>query len=121
MSEIRSAILKAEDHDAELVEVPEWGVTVEVRSMTARARAALQKRFAGRDEFDLAEYYADMLIAAVYDPESGEPLFEVADREALKDKSAAVLDRVSDVVTRLSGMGVGALEEAEEELGETTT
>ena len=40
---IREQIINAEDIEHEIIEVPVWGVSIEVRSMTGRARTRLIK------------------------------------------------------------------------------
>ena len=49
MSSIREQIQAVDDGSAELHEVPEWGVTVEIRSMTARSRAKFVANMASED------------------------------------------------------------------------
>jgi len=41
MTDLRGKIFSADDITRELLEVPEWKVTVEIRSMTAGQRATL--------------------------------------------------------------------------------
>lgn len=104
-STLRDAILAAEDIRHEIVEVPEWGVSVEVRGLTAKARAdLLQNAQDGRGGISLAKAYPMLVIACCYDPESGAPVFDPADREALENKSGAALERVALAAARLSGL-----------------
>ncbi len=42
-SKLKGTILNAADLDAEVVDVPEWGVKVEVRGMTGAGRARFFK------------------------------------------------------------------------------
>ena len=115
MATIRSIILEADDLSSETITVPEWGdVKIEIRSMTGRDRAALQKKF--RDEFDMEAWYTELTLATVYDPETGKRVFEPADRKEIGGKSAKVLERIANIATRLSGMAAEAVTEAEGEL-----
>ena len=43
---LRDSIKAADDGTAELYDVPEWGVKIEVRSLTARARSILHSEWA---------------------------------------------------------------------------
>lgn len=119
MADIRATILDAQDLESEFLEIPEWGVTVEVRGMTARDRSSLQRKIAQKDGPDLEAWYWELALSCVYDPETGKRVFDKADRDVILGKSALVLSRIADVATRLSGMGVGSVEEAQQELGET--
>ena len=49
MSSIREQVRGVEDGSADLYEVAEWGVTVEIRSMTARSRAHFVAEMASED------------------------------------------------------------------------
>lgn len=100
----REAILGANDLTAEVVEVPEWGGAVRVRVLTA----------AERDQFE-ASVLSDgvsgparvgniraRLAALTLCDEAGAPLFTPDDLEALGAKSAAAMDRIFDVASRLN-------------------
>lgn len=115
-SNLRNQILTAEDIPFESVEVPEWGTTVNVRGMTGKQRAAFLKNATdaqGNVSFD--RFYAELVIASTYDPETGELVFEPADRDALNNKSGRALERVASVATRLSGLDGSSLEEAKKD------
>jgi hypothetical protein len=119
MADLRSMILEADDLASEPVEVPEWGVTVEVRAMDGKTRARFLKNSTGRDgKVDIERFSADAVIATTYDPESGDPVFTMADRDALLGKSGRALDRVTRVALRLSGMDRESTDEAVEDFDE---
>lgn len=93
-------ILGCNDIPTELVEVPEWGGHVKVRGMTAGER----------DRFDdmirtqgLAALRATMAANGIID-EDGKRLFTDIEVNKLAEKSAEALDRVVEVVSRLSGL-----------------
>lgn len=113
---MRNAILAVDDIPTEMVEVPEWGVTLLLKGMNGKQRAAFLKSATdaqGNVSFD--RFYAELVIASAYDPESGEQVFEAADRDALNEKSGRALERLASVATRLSGIGGGDLEEAKKD------
>ena len=64
---LKQTIFSADDITKELVEVPEWGVKVEVRSMTAAERAKLGEGASKGDKTDVGLMYAMTVIATVYD------------------------------------------------------
>ena len=114
MGSIRDAALNAQDIPTEQVEVPEWGVTIEVRGMTGRAQARYMEAAIDPDtgSANFERIYPELVIATAYDPASGEPVFEAADRDVLLGKSAKALERIAQVGLRLSGMGPEAQAEA---------
>jgi len=117
----RDEILAAQDHRTEVVEVPEWGGSVIVRSLSGTDRDRLEGAgilwergpngtlaIAG---YQTAGTRARLVAAAIVD-EEGRYQFSPADVEALGAKDSTPLDRIADVVTRLSGMTPKAIEEA---------
>jgi len=111
---LRDQILAAEDIQIEMVEVPEWGVTVEVRGMSGADRSALMQAVADSPEgkATISTMYVDSIIATAYDPETGERLFTPEDAGALNAKAASALDRLAEVSMRLSGMTAESTEDA---------
>lgn len=101
---LRDRILSADDIVSERVNVPEWGVDVDVRTMTGAERARIMQAAAdagGRVDFE--RVFPDVVIACSHDPETGERVFGFDDRDALMAKSGAAIDRIAQVGLRLSG------------------
>jgi hypothetical protein len=108
----REAILEADDRQFRDVEVPEWGGTVRVATMTGRAR----------DRYE-AGLYQDQGKETTYDNlrarflshcvvnEAGDLIFSVGDLEALGQKSSAALDRVFKVASDLNGTSADGVED----------
>jgi hypothetical protein len=97
---LKETIFSANDITKELVEVPEWGVTVEIRSMTAAERAKLGM-------------YAMTVIATVYDPATGLPVFTDQDKESILSKNGAVVERLATKALGSSGLTAEAVDEAQ--------
>lgn len=136
MTEIRiltaDDILRAEDLPRELVEVPEWGGAVYVRGLTAWERSEFENemfdlkskrikpgkkgRKAAEEDVDMK---IDMRLMRVRLPAMcmvnahGDRLFSDDQVEKLGRKHPGVLDRISTIARRLSGM-----EPDEDEAGE---
>jgi len=91
---LKESIFSANDITKELVEVPEWGVEVEIRSMTAAERAKLGEGASKGDKTDVGLMYAMTVIATVYDPATGLPVFTDQDKEAILSKNGAVVERL---------------------------
>jgi hypothetical protein len=110
---LRDKILNADDIESELVEVPTWGVTVEVRSMDARSRTRLIK-MASDDQgmVDMEVIYPEMVIMCSHDPETGERIFGDEDRNALMSKSSVPVELLALAAMRVSGMNSTAVDEA---------
>jgi hypothetical protein len=115
--DLRTKIFEADDGKSELVEVEEWGVKVEVRSMTGKRRAFMMTRFMGDGGLDTERLYPELLIATVYDPETGDMVFRPEDADALNERNAAALERIAQVALRLSGM----TEKAQDDLGKDSS
>lgn len=110
---LRDSILSAGDIRSETVTVPEWGVTVVVKSMNGAERGAFMSTFADQSgRVDLGTAIADVIINTVHDPETGGRVFEASDRDALNMKSGAALERLAEVGLRLSGLTADAIDAA---------
>jgi hypothetical protein len=110
---LKDLIFSADDITKELVEVPEWGVTVEVRSMTAAERAKLGEGASKGDKTDVGLMYAMTVIATVYDPTTGLPVFTDQDKEAILSKNGAVVERLATKALGSSGLTAEAVDEAQ--------
>jgi len=105
----REAILAAEDRAIVEFEVPEWGGFVKIKPLSLRGRAKILEASREKDEkeVDPVRFTAQVFIAGVV-----EPAFTEEDLEALGDKNAAPIDRVSNEILQLSGIDVKALARA---------
>lgn len=110
----REAILGAADITTRSVNVPEWGGTVLVGTMSGAARdeweQSLVIKRGNKTEANLANIRARLVAATVVD-EDGKRLFSDADIEALGHKSSSALERVCKVAQGLNGLGDSELEE----------
>lgn len=112
---LRDQIMAVQDIPSQMVDVPEWGVTIEVRGMTGGDRANILERAvdANTGLVDFRVMYPEIIIASCFDPETGERVFSDSDRDSILTKSATVLDRLAQV-----GMSVGGLtKEVQDDLG----
>lgn len=101
----RDAIMSVDDMDYEIVDVPEWGGKVRVRSMTGSERdafeASLVKGTGKQQRVSVENIRAKLVALTVVDME-GNRIFNDKDITFLGRKSAAALDRVYEVSARLS-------------------
>lgn len=103
----KSAILAAKDLPTEDIEVPEWGGTVRVRSLTGAERDAFEASIVdarGKTPQVNPRNMRAKLVALTVIDEDGKRVFGDADVSALGGKSASALNRVFEVAQRLSGL-----------------
>ena len=120
MSSIREQVQAADDGSADLYEVPEWGVVVEIRSMTARSRAHFVAEMASEDGTVGGVNDPDRIIGmwwhvigqTCFDPDSGEPAFSEGDDEWLFEKNARVVNDLANACMAASGLPEAAAGEA---------
>ena len=111
MSSIRDNAAASRDTNAERVRVPEWDDTeLEFRPVTVKKRADLLKNASVDGEVDMVLFGPSLLIASVYDPETGDPAFADGDVDMLSELPAGLVDRLAAVAMRISGMTVDAVE-----------
>lgn len=118
----KEQILAASDLETEEVEVPQWGGSVLVRSLTARERGQLissivDQRAGGRT-LKLTEVQVRTCAMAIVDAQ-GNRMFEEADIAKLSRKSAGALQVIFEVAQRLSGLSDDQVEELVEDFTET--
>ena len=120
MSSIREQVRGVEDGSADLYEVAEWGVTVEIRSMTARSRAHFVADMASEDGTVAGVNDPDRIIGmwwhvigqTCYDPDTGERAFDDGDDEWLFEKNARVVNDLANACMAASGLTEEAAGEA---------
>lgn len=108
MSSIRDKILTAKDIKSEQVHIEQWDVTVEVRGLTGRQRAILlQDVVSPKGKIDLQKLYPQLVVMSTFDPDTGEPVFQAGDVDAIAEKSGGALESIAQVAMRLSGLNQG--------------
>lgn len=111
----RDAILAAATLKTEEVDVPEWAGVVLVRELRGRDRDEWEASLAVQRGKQMVPDVANMrakLVARSVVGADGEPVFTQQDVNALGELSAAALDRVFEVASRLSGLSEADLEAA---------
>lgn len=110
---IRDKILAIKDDTpSEIVDVPEWGVKVLVRGFSLGAKDDFLASILNTEtkQTNIKAFNVGVLVGTAYDPTTGEKLFSEADIPVLKEKSAAIIQRLVDAGTRLSGLTDDAVE-----------
>ena len=118
----RDQILALNDIPSEIVDIPEWGVKVQVRGMTGAERMRIMDMATkNAGDFNLQFVYPEIVIATSFDAETGEQIFKPSDRDVLLAKSANALDRLGSVGMRLSGFTAEAADAAGKDSSATAT
>jgi hypothetical protein len=108
MSLTREQILSATSLAREEVQVPQWGGSVWIRTLTALDRGRYDESFLDEDRKVKNTSLADMkirLVALCACDESGQALFTEADIAALGQTGADAVDACFDVASRLNAIG----------------
>lgn len=93
----------------EYVDVPEWGARVKVREMSMGTYQQVQEKATdSRGMLDESKLQAYLVIAGIVEPELGDDAYEW-----VRGQSMRAINRVLERVMALSGIGLGALEDAE--------
>lgn len=112
---IRDKILAvSDDTPSEVVEIPEWGVSVLVKGFSLGAKDDFLTAVYNPEtkKSDIRAFNSGVLIGTAYDPDTGEKLFTEDDIPVLKQKSASAVQKIVDVGARLSGLTDDAVEVA---------
>lgn len=118
---LRDKILAAADIPTESIHVPEWDVEILMKGMSAGDRIALMQSAydTKTQQVNMAKVYPDVVVACCHDPETGEPIFVDADKDAILAKSSAAVEKIAEVGLRLSGIGKDADDEAGKDFSST--
>lgn len=109
---LKNTIFAALDARTEPVEVPEWGVTLYVKTMTGSERAAfITKAEDARKSNNPLDAVAWLVVMTAAEA-NGQRLFSDDDFGKVNGKSANVLDRISTASAKLNGLTDGAVDEA---------
>lgn len=112
----KDQILGADDLEIREEHVPEWGGTIRLKALSGTAVDAFQLsmikiRKPGEDPVpNLENSKAKLLVHAIVD-DNNEPLFTRTELDALGRKSSAVLQRLVDIVSDMSGLSDDAAAE----------
>ena len=129
MSRLADQIRAAHDVSAELYDIPEWDVTVELRSMSARQRAAFASNvdFTADGGVQMDANRVELMWGAViqaccFDPDNGEPVFTEEDIEwVMAEKNANVVDSLANACLAVSGMGADSEGDAGKDSSDSQT
>lgn len=105
--------------------LPDGPLELELREVTADRRGDILDACARTNEdgentgVDQKKLVPEVLIACVFDPETGAPMFTAADRELIGGMSASFIDEVFAPAAALSGLTNASQEELKGNSGAT--
>ena len=109
---LRDRIFAADDIGKEIISVPQWNLDVEVRTMSAVKRSQMLAKATLPDGgIDLDKLYPMLIIATVFDPETGASVFDPEDMAMLQEKSAAAIEFLAQKAMKMSGMVTNAVDD----------
>jgi hypothetical protein len=110
---LRDRIIAVDDLQREIVKIEQWGLDVEIRGMSGAARAAIVQDAADNNgNINFAKMMPEVVIGCVFDPLTGEQVFDSEDTESIMSKNGAALEKINTVAMRLSGFGADAIDAA---------
>ena len=109
---IRDTILQAQDLKTTTVDVPQWGVTLSLRMLTASQRFAVNDAGTLGGKFDPVSFQTALIEATAVNEDST-PVFMPGDAAALAAKSSAAIALVFNAAAKLNGLDGGATDAAE--------
>ncbi|MFE6846570.1 hypothetical protein [Streptomyces sp. NPDC057686] len=117
----KNAILHANDLEYEIVDVPEWGGSVRLKTLTGEERdefeasqVTINKK--GKPEQNMVNVRARLVALVVVD-DTGAPLFSRYDIPDLGRKSSRALDRVFTKASEMNGFSEEELEKLAQDFG----
>lgn len=105
----KADILGADDRKTKTVDVPEWGGSVTIKTMSGEARDRWEQFILGSD--GTKENIRAQFAAAIIVDENGDQMFSAADVAALGKKSGAALDRIFSAGQELNRLSDEDVEE----------
>ena len=107
-STLRDKILAAQDAKTVTVAVPEWGCSLQVRSLTTRERieweVSCSRKRKGTVTVDPFRLKSSLVVLTCYDEATGERVFTPDDIETLGRKNAGVVERLFTAAAELCGI-----------------
>ena len=104
-------ILKASDSKTVVVDVPEWGGSVTVSTMSGFARDQFEGSLLGKNGGTNTANIRAKLAAATLVDDKGNLMFSEKDVVALGKKSAPALDRIFEASQKLNRISDGDVED----------
>jgi len=110
---LKNKIKVAQDIKSEVVKIPAWGVSVEVREFSLAVRDEILTLQQADEDMPEGKVTWEVLKRCCYDPETKELIFVDEDKEWFFKKGATSTDVLKKAALTINGLGVGTVEGAE--------
>jgi len=110
----KEEILKVSDLQTREINIPEWGGSIVMKTMTGEERDTWENRIPIRSsdkKVDIKEMKVRLLILCIRDPKDMTFMFTEKDVVSLNSKNSSVIDRLWQVASEMNGIGGKELEE----------
>lgn len=102
---IKERIKQVQDIKKEMLFVKDWDVEVEIRTLSGVGRAKVLSTAIKKDgSMDFEKMYTELLLGCVFDPETGEHVFDRADIPWMLEKSSGPIELIANKAMTLSGL-----------------
>lgn len=110
----KDAIFAVKDSDSHEVDVPEWGGSILLRSMTGKQRNDYEHWATTQSKEKVPDYRGirERLIICCAVDENGDALFTESDLAKLAEKNSEVIDRLHTECRAICGMDEDSVEDA---------
>lgn len=92
----------------EQLEIKDWDVTIELRSMSIAQKSQLLSEEGEDSAPKILTLLPEVIIYTCYDVDTGEPVFTADDLPWLQDAPSSIIERVATEGLRVSGMDEAA-------------
>ncbi len=109
----KDQILGADDIVTKEINVPQWGGSVKIRTMTASDRDRFEQQvFSGNTKSERRDNIRALMLSICIVDESGNRVFGEKDVKALGGKSAAAVDAIFSEIQKLNALSDADIDEA---------
>lgn len=112
---LRDLLLSKVERRYALVEIPEYGVKVGIRSLTEKERSAYEMESLNAKGADFAVKLENarrrLVILVAVDPETKQPLFKPLDSIQLESVDSAITSQIYDAAVKHCGFRSGDIED----------
>ena len=109
----KDQILGADDIVTKEINVPQWGGSVKIRTMTASDRDRFEQQvFSGNTKSERRDNIRALMLSICIVDESGNRVFGEKDVKALGGKSAAAVDAIFSEIQKMNALSDADIDEA---------
>ena len=105
MDSLKERIKHSQDIRKEILNIEEWDVDVEIRTMSGAGRAKVLSSAIKKDgTMDFEKMYSELLLNCVFEPDTDNRVFDNSDLSWLMTKSSKPIEQIVTKAMELSGL-----------------